>query len=213
MTVAPLRLYRRGVRLRRWLPVPGVIMRKIHLLLFVLFSGLCLACQRTRRRPAWSGCHGVLAELLPALHHEPTARSSSRKRAAVPSPRPRPTPCSGRCGPGMPRYSTESIPGLMTISPGPGARRPPAGLALGPAPGRLLGGAGCQQRHRRRPGLRPGPGPGAPQGWRAPPGLPDYLEESRRVQADILAKEVVSLPGGDVLLTPGNWHEPSRPTW
>src|SRR5664279_1124327 len=26
-------------------PVPGVIMRKIHLLLIVLLSGLCLACQ------------------------------------------------------------------------------------------------------------------------------------------------------------------------
>ena len=37
-------------------------------------------------------------------------------------------------------------------------------------------------------------------GWRAPSGLPDYREEARRVQADILAKEVVTLPGGDVLL-------------
>jgi endoglucanase len=48
-------------------------------------------------------------------------------------------------------------------------------------------------------------------GWRAPPGLPDYREEARRVQADILAKEVVALPGGDLLLTPGNWHEPQPP--
>ena len=48
-------------------------------------------------------------------------------------------------------------------------------------------------------------------GWRAPPGLPDYLEEARRVQADILAKEVVALPGGELLLTPGNWHEPQPP--
>ena len=48
-------------------------------------------------------------------------------------------------------------------------------------------------------------------GWRAPPDLPDYREEARRVQADILAKEVVALPGGDVLLTPGNWHEPAPP--
>ena len=48
-------------------------------------------------------------------------------------------------------------------------------------------------------------------GWRAPPGLPDYREEARRVQADILAKEVVALPEGDVLLTPGNWHEPQPP--
>jgi len=49
------------------------------------------------------------------------------------------------------------------------------------------------------------------RGWRAPPGLPDYWEEARRVQADILAKEVVALPGGDLLLTPGNWHEPAPP--
>jgi endoglucanase len=48
-------------------------------------------------------------------------------------------------------------------------------------------------------------------GWRAPPGLPDYGEEARRVQADILAKEVVTLPGGEVLLTPGNWHERQPP--
>ncbi|HZK14345.1 MAG TPA: glycosyl hydrolase family 8, partial [Desulfobaccales bacterium] len=48
-------------------------------------------------------------------------------------------------------------------------------------------------------------------GWRAPPGLPGYREEARRVQADILAKEVVTLPGGDGLLTPGNWHEPQPP--
>ncbi|MDP2047191.1 MAG: glycosyl hydrolase family 8 [Deltaproteobacteria bacterium] len=49
------------------------------------------------------------------------------------------------------------------------------------------------------------------RGWRAPPNLPDYREEARRVQADILAKEVVVLPGGDVLLTPGNWHELKPP--
>ena len=48
-------------------------------------------------------------------------------------------------------------------------------------------------------------------GWRAPSGLPDYRDEARRVQADILAKEVVALPDGDLLLTPGNWHEPQPP--
>jgi len=48
-------------------------------------------------------------------------------------------------------------------------------------------------------------------GWRAPPGLPDYREEAHRVQTDILAKEVVVLPGGDLLLTPGNWHELKPP--
>ncbi|MEJ2672507.1 MAG: glycosyl hydrolase family 8 [Deltaproteobacteria bacterium] len=49
------------------------------------------------------------------------------------------------------------------------------------------------------------------QGWRAPPGLPAYLEESRRVQAAIVAKEVVRLADGQLLLTPGNWHEPDPP--
>jgi endo-1,4-beta-D-glucanase Y len=49
------------------------------------------------------------------------------------------------------------------------------------------------------------------KGWRAPPGLPDYLEESRRVKNAILAKEVVRLPAGDLLLTPGNWHESNPP--
>jgi endoglucanase len=48
-------------------------------------------------------------------------------------------------------------------------------------------------------------------GWRAPSHLPDYREEARRVMADILAKEVVTLPGGDMLLTPGNWHELKPP--
>jgi endo-1,4-beta-D-glucanase Y len=49
------------------------------------------------------------------------------------------------------------------------------------------------------------------QGWRAPPGLPDYLEESRQVQGAILDKEVVRLPDGALLLTPGNWHEAQPP--
>ena len=48
-------------------------------------------------------------------------------------------------------------------------------------------------------------------GWRAPPNLPDYQEEARRVMADILAREVVALPDGDLLLTPGNWHELKPP--
>jgi endoglucanase len=49
------------------------------------------------------------------------------------------------------------------------------------------------------------------KGWRAPPNLPDFREEARRVQAAILAKEVVALPDGEVLLTPGNWHEAQPP--
>ena len=56
-----------------------------------------------------------------------------------------------------------------------------------------------------------------PWSWRTawgggpPPNLPDYREEAHRVQADILAKEVVALPEGDALLTPGNWHELKPP--
>ena len=49
------------------------------------------------------------------------------------------------------------------------------------------------------------------QGWRAPPGLPDYLTEARQVVADILAKEVVELPSGTLLLAPGNWHAQTPP--
>jgi endo-1,4-beta-D-glucanase Y len=49
------------------------------------------------------------------------------------------------------------------------------------------------------------------RGWRAPPGLPDYLEESVRVKQAILTKEVVRSINGELLLTPGNWHEPTPP--
>jgi len=51
----------------------------------------------------------------------------------------------------------------------------------------------------------------ARRGWAAPPGLPPYLDEARRVQAAILEKEVVTLPRGKLLLTPGNWHEDRPP--
>ncbi len=49
------------------------------------------------------------------------------------------------------------------------------------------------------------------RGWRAPPGLPDYAAEAREVLGAILAQEVVALPGGMLLLTPGNWHEAGPP--
>ena len=52
----------------------------------------------------------------------------------------------------------------------------------------------------------------ARRGWRAPPDLPDYRAKAREVLAAILEKEVVALPGGEVLfLTPGNWHEAEPP--
>jgi endo-1,4-beta-D-glucanase Y len=51
----------------------------------------------------------------------------------------------------------------------------------------------------------------ARRGWLAPPGTPAYREEARQVLNDILAQEVVSLPDGQLLLTPGNWHETRPP--
>ena len=49
------------------------------------------------------------------------------------------------------------------------------------------------------------------QGWRAPPGCPDYLSEARQVAKDILAKAVVELTGGALFLAPGNWHAQTPP--
>jgi len=51
----------------------------------------------------------------------------------------------------------------------------------------------------------------ARRGWQPRPGLPDYQEEAGRVLAAILALETVQLPGGALLLTPGNWHEKRPP--
>jgi endo-1,4-beta-D-glucanase Y len=51
----------------------------------------------------------------------------------------------------------------------------------------------------------------ARRGWRPPPGLPDYAAEGGRVLQGILALETVRLPGGELLLTPGNWHEDRPP--
>ncbi len=51
----------------------------------------------------------------------------------------------------------------------------------------------------------------ARRGWRAPPEVPDYLKEARRVAGAILDKEVVTLPSGELVLTPGNWLEPRPP--
>jgi endo-1,4-beta-D-glucanase Y len=51
----------------------------------------------------------------------------------------------------------------------------------------------------------------ARRGWPPPPALPDYREEARQVSEAVLAKETVALPDGEVILTPGNWHEPAPP--
>lgn len=51
----------------------------------------------------------------------------------------------------------------------------------------------------------------ARRGWRAPPPWPDYGSEARAVARDILAKETVRIPNGELLLAPGNWHEKTPP--
>lgn len=49
------------------------------------------------------------------------------------------------------------------------------------------------------------------RGWRPPPELPDYAAEARQVLEGILSLETVKLPEGELLLTPGNWHESHPP--
>ena len=51
----------------------------------------------------------------------------------------------------------------------------------------------------------------ARRGWRPPPALPDYQEEARGVLKGIFNLEIVRLPQGELLLTPGNWHEQRPP--
>lgn len=51
----------------------------------------------------------------------------------------------------------------------------------------------------------------ARRGWRPPPGAPEYAAEARQVLQNILDLETVRLPGGELLLTPGNWHEDRPP--
>jgi endo-1,4-beta-D-glucanase Y len=49
------------------------------------------------------------------------------------------------------------------------------------------------------------------QGWRPPPGFPDYQVLARQVAGDIMAKEVVEMPDGALYLAPGNWHTQAPP--
>lgn len=51
----------------------------------------------------------------------------------------------------------------------------------------------------------------AGRGWRGPPHLPAYQQEAREVLDAVLALEIVKLPHGELLLTPGNWHERQPP--
>ena len=187
-------------------------MRKIHRILAVLLVGFCLACQPD---PAKARLEQVLTaswQSYAGTSSRATARSSSRRRAAAPSPRPRPTPCSGPCGPGMKRYLTGSMPGRIKIFPGSirtaTACWPGAGAGSRAAPG------GCWMPTAPPTATWITPWPWS---WRSAWGggprraSRTIREEARRVQADILAKEVVALPGGAALLTPGNWHEALPP--
>ncbi len=51
----------------------------------------------------------------------------------------------------------------------------------------------------------------ARRGWKPHPPWPEYETEARAVAQDILAKEAVRLPAGDLLLAPGNWQEFESP--
>jgi endoglucanase len=51
----------------------------------------------------------------------------------------------------------------------------------------------------------------ARQGWQPGPEQPGYDEEARGVMEGVLALETVRLPAGEILLTPGNWHETRPP--
>lgn len=51
----------------------------------------------------------------------------------------------------------------------------------------------------------------ARRGWQPRPELPDYAAEARRVLEGILSLETVKMPSGELLLTPGNWHESHPP--
>ena len=51
----------------------------------------------------------------------------------------------------------------------------------------------------------------ARRGWQRPSPWPDYGSEARAVCRDILAKETIRTPSGELLLAPGNWHDNTPP--
>jgi len=193
-------------------PVPVVIMRKIHLILLVLLSGLCLACQpdQTRARvervltASWqSYCRHFISSDGQVIIPEEGGGTISEAQAyallrAV----------WANDATVFNRVYSFTYEKLSRVH-----RHGDSLLSW--RWGRLPDGSwGVLDANSATDGdldyalalvLA------ARKGWRAPPNLPDYREEARRVQADILAREVVALPGGDLLLTPGNWHEPQPP--
>ena len=193
-------------------PVPAVIMRRIHLILLVLLSGLCLACQPdpTKARlervltASWqSYCdHFIKSDGQVIIPEEgggtiSEAQAYALLRAVWANDAPVFNRVYAWTYKNLSRVQTHGD-SLLSWRWG----RLPDGSwgvldANSATDGDLDYALALVLAHRL--------------GWRAPPGLPDYREEARRVQADILAKEVVALPGGDVLLTPGNWHELKPP--
>jgi len=193
-------------------PVPAVIMRKIHLILLVLLSGLCLACQSdpTKARlervltASWqSYCrHFISSDGQVIIPEEgggtiSEAQAYALLRAVWAGDQPVFTRVYAWTYKNLSRVHTHGD-SLLSWRWG----RLPGGSsgvidANSATDGDLDYALALVLAHRL--------------GWRAPPNLPDYREEARRVLADILAREVVALPGGDLLLTPGNWHELKPP--
>jgi len=192
--------------------MPAVIMRKIHLILLVLLSGFCLACQadptkahleRVLRASWQSYCdHFIKSDGQVIIPEEgggtiSEAQAYALLRAVWAKDAPVFTRVYAWTYKNLSRVQTHGDH-LLSWRWG----RLPGGSwgvldANSATDGNLDYALALVLAHRL--------------GWRAPPGLPDYREEARRVQADILAKEVVALPGGDLLLTPGNWHELKPP--
>ena len=176
-------------------PVPVVIMRKIHLLLLVLLSGLCLACQpdpakaRLERvlTASWqSYCrHFIKSDGQVIIPEEgggtiSEAQAYALLRAVWANDAPVFTRVYAWTYKNLSRVQTHGD-SLLAWRWG----RHPDGSwgvldANSATDGDLDYALALVLAHRL--------------GWRAPPNLPDYLEEARRVQADILKKRVTLRP-------------------
>jgi endoglucanase len=193
-------------------PVPAVIMRKIHLILLVLFSGLCLACQLdpTKARvervltASWqSYCrHFIKSDGQVVIPEEGGGTiSEAQAYALLRAVWANDAAVFNR----VYSFTYEKLSRVRThgdnLLSWRWGRLPDGSKGVLDAnsatDGDLDYALALVLAHRL--------------GWRAPAGLPDYREEALRVQAAILAKEVVTLPGGELLLTPGNWHELAPP--
>ena len=192
-------------------PVPAVSMKKIHLILLVLLSGVCLACQpdpakvRVERAltASWqSYCrHFIKSDGQVIIPEEGGGTISEAQAYALLRA------VWAQDAPVFSRVYAWTYKNLSRVQshrattcwPGAGAgsRAAPGGCWMPTAPPTATW-------------IMPWP-----WSWRTAwagnlPNFPDY-GETCWVQADILAEEVVALPAGDLLLTPGNWHELKPP--